>query len=125
MRTEHGCFPEYHTSADNLEFIHPQSLQDSLEACAEACFILERDRTLLNLAPKCEPQLGKRGLYRPTGGSAISPENLATLWVLNLADGGHSLLGIAERADLPFRLVHEAAERLEAAGLVKELTGDR
>jgi aminopeptidase-like protein len=125
MRTEHGCFPEYHTSADNLDFIRPESLQGSLEACAEACFVLERDRTLLNLAPYCEPQLGKRGLYRPTGGSAISQENLATLWVLNLSDGGHSLLDIAERAGLPFRFIDEAADRLEAAHLAKELPFDR
>jgi aminopeptidase-like protein len=125
MRTEHGCFPEYHTSADNLDFIRPEALQASLEACAEACFVLERDRTLLNLSPRCEPQLGKRGLFRPAGGSGISRENLATLWVLNLSDGCHSLLEIAGRAGLPFRLLDEAAERLEAAGLVKELSGDR
>ena len=29
MRTPHGQFPEYHTSADNLEFVKPEYLHDS------------------------------------------------------------------------------------------------
>ena len=120
MRAEHGRFPQYHTSADNLEFIRPESLQGSLEACLDVCRILERDRTLLNLSPKCEPQLGKRGLYRTTGGSGIAERNLAMLWVLNLSDGRHSLLDIAERSRLPFSVIDDAAVLLESTDLAKQ-----
>jgi aminopeptidase-like protein len=66
--------------------------------------------------PQCEPQLGKRGLYRQPGGD----ENLAMLWVLNLSDGAHSLLDIAERAKMPFQSMKVAADSLLAAGLLHE-----
>ncbi|WP_435011862.1 DUF4910 domain-containing protein (plasmid) [Tundrisphaera lichenicola] len=88
-RTRHGRFPEYHTSADDLEFVQALSLGDSLSWCLEAIAVLEGNRTYLNTNPKCEPQLGRRGLYRISGG----PGELSMLWVLNLSDGAHSLLG--------------------------------
>ncbi len=75
----------------------------------------------MNQNPKCEPQLGKRGLYRQTGGHAESKEaELALLWVLNFSDGTHSLLDIAERAGLSFGLIDAAARSLYEAGLLKE-----
>ena len=123
MRTQHGCFPEYHTSADNLDFVRPECLEDTLRFCISLINLLERNRVLVNLNPYCEPQLGKRGLYRPTGGAGIGDENLASLWVLNMSDGSESLLDIAERAQLPFQLIHEAALRLEQAGLVRRVEG--
>jgi len=123
MRTQHGCFPEYHTSADNLDFVRPECLEDTLRFCISLINLLERNRVLVNLNPYCEPQLGRRGLYRPTGGAGIGDENLASLWVLNMSDGSESLLDIADRAQLPFQLIHEAALRLEQAGLVRRVEG--
>jgi aminopeptidase-like protein len=118
MRSIWGTFPEYHTSADNLDFIHPESLARSLRLCVAAIDLLERNQHYRNEQPYCEPQLGKRNLYRPTGGGSIGDENMARLWVLNLSDGEHSLLEIAERAGLPFATVCDAAEALEGAGLL-------
>jgi aminopeptidase-like protein len=37
----------------------------------------------------------------------------AMLWVLNLSDGEHSLLDIAERSGLKFSLLHQAAMDLQ------------
>ena len=69
--------------------------------------------------PKCEPQLGKRGLYGAIGGDKDAvASNMAMLWILNLSDGTHSLLDIAERADLPFAMVHNAALLLREHGLL-------
>src|SRR5262249_53874894 len=34
MRSVWGAFPEYHTSADNLDFVRPESLAESLRVCA-------------------------------------------------------------------------------------------
>ena len=65
-----------------------------------------------NQNPYCEPQLGKRNLYRSTGGEAVGEEISARLWVLNLSDGEHSLLDIAERSGLPFSAVRAAAKLL-------------
>lgn len=82
--------------------------------------VLENDVTFLNVNPKGEPQLGKRGLYPSSmgGGQAAGPQLMARLWVLNLSDGRHSLLDIAERADIAFQDVKEAARTLADGGLL-------
>ena len=67
MRTPHGKFPEYHSSADNLELMRPASLADSFAKCLSAFYVLENSRSYLNQNPQCEPQLSKRGLYRSMG----------------------------------------------------------
>ena len=121
MRTPHGQYPEYHTSADNLDFVQPQFLGSSFSFCLSAMDVLQNDRVFLNQNPKCEPQLGKRGLYRAMGGQVQEVTNeLALLWVLNLSDGTQSLLDIAERAGLRFDMIREAAEILVQHGLLKE-----
>ena len=80
--------------------------------------VLENNRAYKNQNPYCEPQLGKRNLYRSTGGDSIGTEINAKLWVLNLSDGEHSLLDIAERSDIPFSVISEAARVLCDAGLL-------
>jgi aminopeptidase-like protein len=120
-RTPHGTFPEYHTSADNLDFVHPVQLSDALAICLQVFSIIENDVTFVNLKPKCEPQLGKRGLYRMVGGPADSGVNeMAMLWVLNQSDGSKSLLDIAERSGMKFEVIRKAAEALEQHQLLKK-----
>ena len=121
MRSVWGTFPEYHTSADNLDFIKPQELAASLRVCAAIIDVLENNGRYRNLNPYCEPQLGRRGLYRPTGGDGIDTEINARLWVLSLSDGNHSLLDIAERSKLPFAQINDAAELLCGAGLLSRI----
>ena len=123
MRSVWGTFPEYHTSADNLDFIRPPQLARSLRVCAAIVDVLENNRPYRNLNPYCEPQLGKRNLYRSTGGESIGVEINARLWVLNLSDGEHSLLDIAERSGLPFAAIRDAAELLRENGLLAEIPG--
>jgi aminopeptidase-like protein len=118
MRSVWGTFPEYHTSADNLSFIHPKQLADSMRICAGIVDILENDSRYHNLNPFCEPQLGKRNLYRSVGGGPIEEEMNARLWVLNLSDGQHSLLDIAERSGMSFFRIHQAAQLLRENGLL-------
>lgn len=124
MRSVWGTFPEYHTSADNLEFIHAAQLAKSLRVCTAAFDVLESNRRYRNLNPHCEPQLGKRGLYRPTGGESIEEELNARLWVLNLSDGQHSLLDIAERSRIAYAMIHEAADLLHENGLLSVVSED-
>ncbi|WP_435655655.1 DUF4910 domain-containing protein [Brucella pituitosa] len=122
QRSLYGEFPEYHTSADNLDFIKPEYLEQSYNLIIQAIEIAERNWTPINLSPKGEPQLGRRGLYGNTGGDRNAAKNAMTmLWVLNLADGDHSLLDMAERAGLPFAQLADAAERLRGAGLLTAL----
>ena len=124
-RTPHGCFPQYHTSADNLDLVRPQSLADSFSKYLSVIEILENNKTYLNKNPKCEPQLGKRGLYNLMGGRQDTEiMQLALLWVLNLSDGKHSLLDIADRADMAFNPILEAASLLREHGLLEEVKSE-
>ncbi len=122
-RTPHGRFPEYHTSADDLSFVAPRWLGESLRCYLEVIDVVEGNRRYASTNPKCEPQLGRRGLSRALGGLA-SPERaqMALLWVLNLSDGQHDLLAIAERAGLDFDTIRDAAELLHAHGLLESMT---
>jgi aminopeptidase-like protein len=113
MRTPHGRFPQYHTSADNLELVKPRALADSFSTCLSVFDILERNGVFVNRNPKCEPQLGKRGLYSAIGGQSDKREvEMAMLWVLNLSDGNHSLLDVAVRSGMPFDAIAGAASLL-------------
>jgi len=113
MKTPYGKFPEYHTSADNLQFIKKESLIDSFLKYLSIIFILENNDSYVNLNPKCEPQLGKRGLYEPVGGQKSQDElKQSILWVLNLSDGNHSLLDISNLSQIEFNSIKNAADIL-------------
>lgn len=121
-RTPHGQFPEYHTSADDLDFVRPEFLEGSLARCLEIFQVLEENRRYLSTNPKCEPQLGRRGLMGGTGGEAEKAKRqMALLWVLNLSDGSHDLLSIADRSGLDFPAVQAAAEALADKGLLERV----
>jgi aminopeptidase-like protein len=120
MRSPNGEYPEYHTSADDLNFVTCEALHGALTACLKVFDVIEHDRYCVNLRPKGEPQLGRRGLYRGLAGSGRLPGcELAMLWVLNQSDGSHSLLEIAERSGLSFDVIHEAAALLKEHGLLE------
>ena len=123
-RTPHGRFPEYHTSADNLDLVDPAALADSLTTCLRIVEVLEGNGKFLNRNPRCEPQLGRRGLYASMGGQSddARTREAALLWALNLSDGSHSLLDIAERSRLPFSTVRSAATALVEHRLLEELS---
>ncbi|MDT0399202.1 DUF4910 domain-containing protein [Streptomyces edwardsiae] len=119
-RTPYAGYPEYHTSADNLDFVSPEAMADTLAVCREAFAVLDRNRRYVNLSPYGEPQLGRRGLYDSLGGRSDAKQaQLAMLWVLSLSDGEHGLLDVAERSGLPFDTIADAADALHGAGLIK------
>jgi aminopeptidase-like protein len=120
-RTPHGEFPQYHTSADNPDFVRAESLEESLAAYMEILEVVDTNQTYMNTNPHCEPELGRRGLYASTGGQTHTPDDqMALLWVLNLSDGNYSLLDIAERSGMTFQTISRAAGRLREHGLLKK-----
>jgi aminopeptidase-like protein len=122
MRSPHGQYPQYHTSADNLELVRAEFLEDSWSKSLGVVSILEGNRRYKNLSPMCEPQLGRRGLYRAMGGQPDQAKvEQALLWVLNFSDAEHSLLEIADRARMPFGVVRKAADLLLEHGLLEEI----
>jgi len=124
-RTPHGRYAEYHSSADNLSLVRPEFLADSFAQYLSVMRILENNKRFLNANPKCEPQLGKRGLYSTIGGRKDASEfELAMLWVLNLSDGRHTLLDIADQSGMPFAQILEVSRLLSEHGLLNELQDD-
>lgn len=119
MRTPHGRFPEYHTSADNPDLVKPGALRDSLDKMIAVIDVIEGNQKYVNRKPMCEPKLGDYGLYRTIGGNSASEYQMALLWLLNMSDGKASLLDIAERSNLPWQTLKDAAAALEFAGLLQ------
>jgi aminopeptidase-like protein len=121
MRTPHGEFPEYHTSADNLDFVKPAYLADAFGLYLEIIYTLESNRTYVNLNPMCEPQLGKRGLYKAISGQAdAKSREMGMLWLLNMSDGEHSLLDISQRSSIAVEVLKNIAGILLHHCLLKE-----
>lgn len=119
MRTPNGEYPEYHSSADNLSLLHGESLAHSFSVLRRIVAVIEGDGIYRSRNPKGEPQLGRRGLYAAMGGQrSAGCDQMALLWVLNLADGRHSLLDMAERAGISFAAIRAAADALLAAQLL-------
>ena len=127
MRTPNGEYPEYHTSADNLDFIRAENLADSLERCLQVVTIIEKDETFINVRPFGEPRLGQHGLYEslPDDEDRLLLQQ-AIQWVLNLSDARHSLFDIAIRSGLEFSIVQHASELLVNCDLLtREAQGER
>jgi aminopeptidase-like protein len=126
MRSIHGTFPEYHTSADNPDFVKPEALDQSYEVLATLLDLLDANWMYVRTDGRGEPQLGRRGLYRAIAGQkeAGGASQMDLLWLLNLADGKHSLLEMAERADIPFGRLQKAVRLALDADLIREVVFD-
>ena len=126
MRTPYGKFSQYHTSEDNLDFVGAHHLADSYVKYINTIFVLENNKKFVNLNPKCEPQLGKRGLYRQIGGQKLSQDSeMAIFWMLNFSDGEHSILDISEKSGIKFEILVDAALKLQQNNLIREAKGNK
>jgi aminopeptidase-like protein len=123
-RTPNSGYEEYHSSADNLEFVQPEYLEESLRVLERVVTVLEGNARYRNTAPHCEPQLGKRGLYGSTGGTQPKAREHAMLWLLSFSDTQHSLMEICARSGIDFDVVRAAADDLLAAGLLEPCIDD-
>jgi aminopeptidase-like protein len=121
MRTPHGEYPEYHTSGDDPSFVTAAALADSLTLVLDIVRVLESDRVFVSTCPRGEPQLGRRGIYRAMGGHKdVGADAMAMLWILNLSDGHHGMLHIAERSGFPVEVIERTAALLVEHGLLAE-----
>jgi aminopeptidase-like protein len=118
MRTPFGKFPEYHTSADNLDFVCPESLKDSLQRTMTVVDVLETNARYVNQKPYGEPRLGDLGLYDTLGGKRAGDTRMALLWLLNMSDGERTVLDIAVKSGLPWEAIKNALCDLKSVGLL-------
>jgi len=117
MRTRYGNFPEYHTSADNLDFVTPAGLQGGLGLVRDCIYELESS-DYLSTPIKGEPQLAKRGLYHTMHARTVADEVLLRTHVLAYSDGEHSLADIATLTGRPVSEISALAEELSDHGLI-------
>jgi aminopeptidase-like protein len=117
-RSVNDGYAQYHSSADDLALISASQLEQSLAACKQVVEVLESNRRYINLSPKGEPRLGKRGLYGAVGGQSPADRERAMLWILNQSDGTASLLDIAQRSGMAFPAISAAAAELAKAELL-------
>jgi len=120
MRTMYGCYPEYHTSLDNKEFICFDALSGSVDMYFSIVNALESNFVWKNTVKYCEPQLGHHGLYSSVSipKSQQEERTSAILWLLNLADGEHDLLAIADRSGCKIELLISVVRELSDADLI-------
>ncbi|MGH8516819.1 MAG: DUF4910 domain-containing protein, partial [Panacagrimonas sp.] len=118
-RSPNGAYPEYHTSADNLAFLDRDRMTESLQVLSRMLAAIDTNRVCLNLNPRGEPRLGKRGLYGMTGGTAPSEFEHALLWILSMADGKTDLVAMSTKSGLPLHLIDRAASALETSELLR------
>lgn len=122
-RSMHGTYPEYHTSADDLDFVDDDTLADTVDLVMAGVEALDGEPRYLNSAPHGEPQLGRRGLYGSVGGAITTKSSeMAVLWLLAYCDGDHSLVDIAQMSKLPVSSLQKAADALVEAELLAPLS---
>ena len=117
-RTPYGEFDEYHTSADNLDFIDNDAMEESYDILQEIVYYLEYNRKYINNNLKCEPNLGNRGLYDLIGAGNRNESIALYKWILNYSDGHHSLIDISNKCNIDFHTILQAAKDLESADLI-------
>jgi aminopeptidase-like protein len=99
-RSKYQNFPEYHTSADNMSLISPEGLAGAYEVMVKVVNALENNG-YYQMVCKCEPQLGKRGLY-PTISRKGSNYSVRTMQhFIAYADGRNDLIGISNILGTP------------------------
>jgi aminopeptidase-like protein len=124
-RREPGQFPQYHTSLDDKSLVSFDALAESIDIIDEILQGLEADERFISECPYGEPMLGKRGLYRSLGSQKVTEEDTRRVfYLLNYADGRHSLREIADKMGCRVLDLVPISERLVGAGLIRRAKED-
>ncbi len=98
MRTMYKCYPEYHTSLDNKNFISFPSLIETIDAYFDIVRIFELNDKYVNKIKYGEPFLSKHNLYpTDTNHQKMADSTAMLLHFLAYADGTKDLIEIAEK----------------------------
>jgi aminopeptidase-like protein len=124
MRSKYREYPEYHTSADDLNFVTPSGLQGGYDVLRDCLLLLDHNE-VLRATCSCEPQLGKRGLYPSISrrGSSRVVRDLKN--VLAYADGTRDLIDLAEAIGAAAVDCLPIVDTLKQAGLLEVLDQPR
>tara|TARA_Y100001968_G_scaffold280565_1_gene277199 strand:+ start:67532 stop:68839 length:1308 start_codon:yes stop_codon:yes gene_type:complete len=117
-RSKFGTFSEYHTSADNLDFISNTAMQSSFDQIKNIIDILEggiyiRSTTL------GEPQLGRRNLYRNLSTPLKSSSEKDRMNLIAYSNGTNSIFKICKICDISLDNAIAEVDLLVDAGILK------
>lgn len=118
MRSKYGAYPEYHTSLDDLTFVTPSGLQGAYDVYAACIDSLENGRRYVAVVP-CEPQLGKRGLYKTEAKAITSRETKTIVDVLAYADGTNDIEDLSALIKVPVQEIAPVVDTLIEEGLLR------
>ena len=121
-RSKFGEYPEYHTSADNMELVSPSGFQGSYEVMTQVVRAIEYNANY-RINVLCEPQLGKRGLYPTVSQKGSYDAVKAMTDFIAYADGRNDLLGISERIGVPVCRLIEIVKKLRGNHLLEVVDG--
>ena len=119
-RSKYHVYPEYHTSADNLDIISPDGLAGSLDVMIKCIDVLENNATYM-VTCLCEAQLGKRGLMPTMSSKESYQDTLALKDVLAYADGRNDIIELSNIIEQPADRVIKVCSQLLEAGLLKTI----
>ena len=124
-RSKYGEYPEYHTSADNMNIISPEGFEGSFDVIMECLNIIEENKIYaMNILGM--PQLGKRNLYPSLSRKGIYDEELmAMLNLMTYVDGKMDLLEVSERINYSCTKLIFIAEKLVKEKILREISDDK
>lgn len=112
-------FKEYHTSADNLNYVKGKYLQESLDVYLKILDYFEKNDIYISDNMKCEPFLAKRKLNLKIGsGKGVYMTDVAIRFVMCYSDGKNDLIEISKKARISFEEIYSTAKVLESVGLI-------
>ena len=121
MRSKYRTYDEYHTSADNLDIISPDKLEEAFNLLVQCLSILENNNTY-KLTTIGIPKLGKYGLF-PTLSTGIGDQFMKN--IINFCkycDGENDLIWIANKIKAPAVDLLPIVSKLQQNNLITDLT---
>ncbi len=122
-RSKYHVYPEYHTSADNMDLISPAGLQGAFDVMKKAIHALEYNR-YYKVQTLCEPQLGKRGLVPTMSNKDTYKSTLALKDLIAYADGTNDLVDISNIIGAPVDILIPLVDQLMECRLFREVAHD-
>jgi len=119
-RSKYHIYPEYHTSADNLDIISPDGLAGSYDVMVKCIEALENNY-YFRVTCLCEPQLGKRGLVPTMSSKETYQQTLALKDILAYADGRNDLIELSNLIELPISVIVPVINKLLDAKLLEKV----
>lgn len=117
-RSKFGEFPEYHTSADNMQLVSPEGFQGSYDVITSVIQALEHNRHY-KIKVLGEPQLGRRGLYPTVSQKGSYDKVMPMRNFIAYADGKNDLIEISNIINVPVNVLIDITNELISCGLLE------